>query len=280
MLRTPGHFLGATLDAGWPHPQRAVSGLGAIVLGCSGIMVMRRAAALLMTSAVLMQPVAAQTAVDLELVLLADSSGSIGDDEIRFQRQGYAAAIADPSVVAAIANTAYGSIAVIYVEWGQHDSQDVVVPWTVIDSPATAAAFAAAMMAAPRRASGRNAIGAALLFGRDLIEGNDIAGWRRIIDISADSSGNFNGPSIEAGRQAALAAGIVINGLAVLCRNCTSGRSGAGNLEREFADRIIGGPGAFVITADGAGAFAEAVRRKLILEISSVQATEVANTAP
>ena len=35
--------------------------------------------------------------VDLELVLLADASGSIDAEEVQFQRQGYAAAITDPA---------------------------------------------------------------------------------------------------------------------------------------------------------------------------------------
>jgi hypothetical protein len=67
-------------------------------------------------------PTLAQTEVDLELVLMADSSGSISGDEIAFQRQGYATALTDPDVIAAIAGTAYGNIAVTYVEWGQFDS--------------------------------------------------------------------------------------------------------------------------------------------------------------
>jgi hypothetical protein len=213
-------------------------------------------------------PLAAQTEVDLELVLLADSSGSIDDGEIMFQRSGYARAITDPAVVAAIANTAYGSIALTYVEWGQSDSQDVVVPWTVIATEADAQAFAAALFDPPRRARGRNGIGAALIYGRDLIEGNDIEGWRRIIDFSADSTGNFNGPSIADGRRAVLDAGITINGLAVECRNCVTGPSGGRDLEDEFAERIIGGAGAFVVTAESPADFAAAVRRKLILEIS------------
>ena len=77
-------------------------------------------------------PSQAQWDVDLELVLLADSTGSIDDAEILFQRQGYATAITDPSVISAIRHTAYGRIAVTYVEWGDFSSQEVVVGWTMI----------------------------------------------------------------------------------------------------------------------------------------------------
>lgn len=212
------------------------------------------------------------TEVDLELVLLADSSGSITDEEIAFQRQGYAAALTDPAVLGAINSTAYGNIAITYVEWGQFDSMDVVVPWIIVDGPEGAAAFSEEILAAPRRARGRNAIGQALIFGRDLIENNDISGWRKIIDISADSTGNFNGPSIGDGREVALAAGITINGLAVLCRSCRSGTGSGRDLEAEFRDVIIGGQGAFVVTAETPEMFAEAVKRKLILEISGTHA--------
>jgi hypothetical protein len=40
------------------------------------------------------------------------------------------------------------------------------------------------------------------------------------------------------------------------------------NLEDAFARTIIGGPGSFVVTADGKTSFEEAVRRKLVLEIA------------
>ncbi len=62
--------------------------------------------------------------------------------------------------------------------------------------------------------------------------------------------------------------GIVIDGLAILCRDCDSGRPVDYDLEEAFASFIIGGPGSFVITADGNPRFAVAVRRKLILEIA------------
>ena len=205
--------------------------------------------------------------LDLELVLLADATGSIDDAEIRFQREGYARAITDPAVLSAIAGNAYGKIVVAYVEWADAGSQDVVVDWTVIDGRASAERFAAALLVPPRRAYGRNAIGAALLKGKRMIEENQYQGIRRVIDLSADSANNWNGPPLETARAEVVASGIVINGLAVLCRHC-SGRPASYVLEDAFAERIIGGPGSFVVTADSPGTFADAVRKKLILEIA------------
>lgn len=207
--------------------------------------------------------------LDLELVLLADATGSIDDAEIRFQRQGYAAALTHPQVLAAITDSLTGRIALTYVEWGDEFSQDVVVPWTIIDGAESAGHFAKALLAAPRRAYGYNAIGTAISRAQALIEENDIIGLRRVIDFSADSANNWNGLPIETARAAALEARITINGLAILCRerDC-SGRPNAYDLEAAFAEQIVGGPGSFVITVDGRDSFAEAVRKKLILEIA------------
>lgn len=201
---------------------------------------------------------------DLELVLLADASGSIDAGEIALQRQGYAQAITDPEVLAAIRNTAYGTIAVTYVEWAAN--QAVVADWRLIDGPEAADAFAAELLATPRLAYGRNAIGAALIEAVRLMDANSHDGWRRVIDFSGDSMGNFSGPSIAEGRETALAAGATINGLPIL-RPGDPGRAGGG-LEPLYEAHIIGGPGAFVVSANNRTAFAEAVKRKLILEIS------------
>lgn len=211
--------------------------------------------------------VQAQTPVSLELVLMADATGSIDNDEIRFQRQGYATAITDPAIIDAIIHSGYGNIALTYVEWADFLSQDIVVPWTVIDSAESAQSFADALLVPPRRAFGRNAIGAALLKGKQLIETNDFKGVRSVIDLSADSANNWNGPGILEARAEVVAAGITINGLAVLCRSC-SGQPISYDLETAFRDQIIGGPGAFVVTAENSHNFAAAVRRKLILEIA------------
>jgi hypothetical protein len=212
--------------------------------------------------------------VDLELVLLADASGSIDDSEIAFQRGGYAGAITDPAVLAAITGGALQKIAITYVEWGSVSSQDVVVGWTIIDGEKSARSFADALISAPRKAHGRNAIGNALAVAESLIESNTFKGTRKVIDFSGDSAYSWGGVPVALARMNALAKNIVINGLAILCRDCTSGRPVNYDLEKAFADTIIGGPGSFVITAEKRATFADAVRRKLLLEIAEGRRTE------
>lgn len=218
-------------------------------------------------------PVAAQQIeTDLELVLLADASGSIDADELAFQRQSYATAITDPAVVSAIQNTLYGSIAVTYVEWATN--QATVVDWTIIADADSATAFAEALIGPPRQAGGRNAIGSALLYGMQQIDSNDIRGFRRVIDFSGDSMGNTFGPPITVARDQVVAAGITINALPIL----RDGRYIGFDLPQAYADNIIGGPGAFVIPAQSGPEFTEAVKRKLILEIAgTVPGTDYAS---
>ncbi len=211
----------------------------------------------------------AETEVDLELVLLVDASNSIDSRELQFQRQGYADALTHPDVLNAIGSGLLGRIAVTFMEWADDDSQDVVVPWTVIDGAAAATAFSDKLLAADRRAFGSNAIGEAIAAGQRQIDGNDFIANRRVIDFSGDSANNFFGRPIHEARDAALAAGITINGLAILCRDVDcSGRPVGYNLEEAYRTQIAGGPGSFVVTVDSRASFALAVRRKLILEIS------------
>jgi hypothetical protein len=72
-------------------------------------------------------------------------------------------------------------------------------------------------------------------------------------------------------RAATIAQGITINGLAIDREG--SGRPGGArfgiSLEEHFSRDVIGGVGAFVIVANRELSFADAVLRKLILEIAS-----------
>src|SRR4249919_825154 len=69
---------------------------------------------------------------DLLLVLAAGVSRSIDEGEFELQRKGYAAALSDPRVLAAIRGGSNGTIAVCFVEWSGAGEQLVVVDWTVI----------------------------------------------------------------------------------------------------------------------------------------------------
>jgi hypothetical protein len=226
------------------------------------------AALFLIVAALTAKPSLSADPVDLELVLLADSTGSIGNDEIYFQRKGYADALIHPDVLDAISSGLHQKIAVTYVEWGDMNSQVTVVPWTVIASLADAEAFGLKLMDEPRLARGRNAIGSALAYGAKEIEGNTFEGTRKVIDFSADSANSWNGLPLAMAREDVLRKGITINGLAVLCRSCSSGRPVSYDLEKAFEETIIGGPESFVVRADDAQTFPPAVRLKLILEIA------------
>ncbi|MEM9354815.1 MAG: DUF1194 domain-containing protein [Pseudomonadota bacterium] len=216
-------------------------------------------------------PLHAKEAVDVELVLLADASNSIDNAEIKFQRQGYATAMAHPDVLAAIRKGDLGKIAVTFIEWGDEYHQKTVVPWMIVRDQASAELFAKALFTKERLAYGSNAIGAAISVAHKQIDQNNYEGHRKVIDLSGDSANNWNGIPISDARGKALKAGIIINGLAILCRseNC-GGRPVNYDLEQAFAQRIIGGPGSFVVTVDSPARFAQAVRSKLILELASL----------
>jgi hypothetical protein len=205
--------------------------------------------------------------VDLELVLAADGSGSIDEQELALQRRGYAAAIVDPRVLAAIRSGFHQAIAVAFTEWGGPSSQHLIVDWTVIRDEASARAFAERLMAAPRRAVGYNSISGAIDFAAALIRGNAYDAPRKIIDVSGDGP-QIGGRPVEAARDEAVFAGITINALVV--KSPGGGYPGPGGipLDRHYRRDVIGGVGAFAMVAGEETGFAEAVLDKLIREIA------------
>lgn len=206
--------------------------------------------------------------VDLELVLAADGSGSIDDDELALQRAGYAAAITDPEILDLIRGGLHGRMAIAYVEWGAPTSQHTIVDWALIDGPDSAAAFARALREAPREAYGYNSISEALAYSAGLIESNAYQGIRKIIDVSGDGP-NIGGRPLAVVREAVLSLGITINGLVVASPGGGFRGPGGIPLSVHYERDVIGGPGSFVVVAEGREKFAEAIRRKMILEIAN-----------
>lgn len=213
-------------------------------------------------------PAAAAEKVDVELVLAADGSGSIDDIEFALQRKGFARAISHPLVLNAIRGGEHRKIAVLFVEWGAPESVETIVDWTVISGAPSAKAFAERLVAAPRRVWGYNSISAAIAYSTRQILSNGYDGKQKIIDISGDGP-QINGPPLQVVRAAALDAGITINGLAIKTRTGTSFRPSFGvPLEEHYRMSVIGGPGAFVMTADERTPFEEVILSKLVREIA------------
>lgn len=211
-------------------------------------------------------------AVDVALVLAADVSRSIDNDEFKLQRQGYAAAVASPEVLKAIRAGVHGTIAVTFVEWSGPDEQSVVVDWTMVHDDESAATFAAALLDAPRSFIGRTSISAALDFALAHLAASGIAAERRVIDVSGDGTNNAGRP-ITAARDEALAAGVTINGLAIINERPNPGyfahTQPPGGLPNYYRDNVIGGPGAFLMVVEDFRSFGEAMTNKLLSEIAA-----------
>ena len=62
-------------------------------------------------------PASAQTAVDLQLVLAVDASGSVSEQRFELQKQGYVAAFRSPLLLRAVRSGARQAIAVTMVQW-------------------------------------------------------------------------------------------------------------------------------------------------------------------
>lgn len=216
-------------------------------------------------------PAAARTEVDLELVFASDGSGSIDDEELKFQRQGYAAALVDPRVQDAIAAGPLGRIAVAFVEWGAPSSQHTIVDWTVIAGPEDARAWGDRLVAAPRAAYGYNSISEAIAYSADLIRTNDYEGARKVIDVSGDGP-QIGGRSLDLIRSMTVADGITINGLVVANRNVRTGPSGE-PLDEHYRMDVIGGFGAFVVVATEERGFTQTILAKMVREIADSRPT-------
>ena len=217
----------------------------------------------------------AETPVDLELLFAVDVSDSIDRREARLQRNGYIAALTDPAVLRAAAGGPLGRIAISYVEWAGAGHYRVLVDWTVLDGPESGRAIAERLAAAPLAVSPRTSISAAVARSVRRFEGNGFTGTRRIIDVSGDGPNN-QGVLVTEARDDAVAAGVTINALAILPDpNEPEDRGGLRTLDLYYEDCLIGGAGAFVLVAEGRAAFAEAIRRKLIMEIAGIEAPAV-----
>jgi Protein of unknown function (DUF1194) len=206
-------------------------------------------------------PEAARAAeVDMALVLAVDVSESVDDEEYVLQHEGIARAFESPQVLAAITGGAHGAIDALMLEWSDPDKQAIVADWTRVSDAASAAAFAAKIRAGKRSSNGLTGIGPALLAASAAFASLPDNAAQRVIDVSGDGMANI-GPPPAAIRDALVAQGITINGLAILTSEPW--------LDSYYDNEVIGGKGAFLLQVKDFQSFATAITQKLLAEISA-----------
>jgi len=198
--------------------------------------------------------------VDLALVLALDCSASVTFDEFNLMAGAMGAALRDAEVISGLTGgPARASLGALLL-WSGAGAQEVLVEWTRIDSEDTAKAFADAVENVPRAVrAGETAIGEALLASLTLLAHLPTSARRQVVDVIGDGRSNAGiAPGPVRDRMAAI--GITINGLCVLHEEA--------DLLESYERDVIGGPGAFALPCPDYPAFAEAMRRKLVREIT------------
>jgi len=210
--------------------------------------------------------------VELELILAVDTSLSVSDAEFRLQMEGLADAFRSEAVIAAIRVTGGNGIGVTLIQWSDRTQQEVSLGWSLIHDAAESRAFADRIGNTPRRYFGAGtALAAALRASIPMFDNNGLEGSRKVIDVSGDGIDN-RGPLPPKIRDLAVMAGITVNGLAILNEDPY--------LDLYYERNVIGGTGAFVITASDYVDFAEAIVRKLVREIAAPPVAGAPDAAP
>lgn len=231
----------------------------------------RLAFGLLLTMALAFQPARADTEVDLALVIAVDISYSMDPEEQALQREGFAQAFRSPLVHEAIRKGMIGRIAVTYVEWAGAYDQKQIIPWSVLDNPESIMAFADKVSSTPLRRAQRTSISGAIDYSVKLIEDSGMEAMRRVIDVSGDGPNN-QGRLVELARNEAVAKGIVINGLPIMLRK--PGYLDIAELDTYYSECVIGGQGAFMVPVREREQFVQAIKTKILLEISGLLPSE------
>lgn len=206
---------------------------------------------------------ASAAAVDTALVVSVDVSSSVDERRYQIQLEGIAAALEDRAVIDAILSGPRRAILFAVVTWA--DQPKLALPWVRIASKADSAAAALKVRGMERQGGEFTCLSRMLRFVSDKIVSQiPEAAAKVVVDVSGDGSDNCNADEpVTAVRDEITTGGATINGLPIL-----EGREAA-TLEAWYRDNVMGGPGAFVLPADGYEDFGRAIRQKFVVEISS-----------
>jgi hypothetical protein len=201
-----------------------------------------------------------------------DISDSVSIADTRAQVAALAAAFRAPELLSAIGRGREGRIGVAVFTW--HDNYFEVVPWTLVGSRADAEAVARAIEARGVAALGEGASEYGAAFGvrfigrltdlsraidhaAELLARSPFDADRAVVNIVGNGADNLGEPAAAA-RDRLVASGATVNGVVL---------NGEPAVVDYFLAEVAGGPGAFVMVAEGTGPFDELMRRKLLRDL-------------
>ena len=220
--------------------------------------------------------------VDTALIVAVDVSNSVDDKRYRLQMEGIAQALEDPGVIQAIVGGAKGGILFSMITWA--DRQKVSLPWTRIASAEEARAAARKVRALPRESGEFTCMSRMMRYVSDkIVPQVPVKAVKVVLDISGDGRDNCNAEEpIEGVRDELVKFGVTVNGLPILeggaeeavvpgaapSQSYLPAEQKAAPLEEWFREHVKGGPGSFVLPANGYSDFGRAIRQKFVLEVS------------
>ena len=191
------------------------------------------------------------------LILTIDVSNSVDPAEYRIQVDGMAAALRNPDIVEAMVSQ---EAAIAVVQWSGKDKQELSIPWTRIRTSLDAARLATAAQLTTRAFTlSDTAPAEAIRFALPLFA--DVPDCKtKVIDVSGDGTPNA-GTDIRNARNLAERMGVTINGIAI---------ESLGLAITNFYKRALITRDGFVITARTHREYPDAIRRKILRELSIV----------
>ncbi len=211
-------------------------------------------------------------AVDIAIVVSLDRSESIDVEDARAQIDGLVFTLRHARFHDAVTAGWFGRIALSVVTWSSFGRHEAILPWMQIAGPGDAEVAAAVLeLDHARQRVARHGtqtdIAFAIEVGMEQFETLPWAASQSVLNVVADGISNI-GRVATVDRDAALARGITVNGL-IMARG-----SAIGVLSRYFRREVIGGPTAFVQVSVSNEDFANAMLRKILLEMVRLRRPE------
>jgi hypothetical protein len=202
---------------------------------------------------------------DVNIVTGLDLSGSIEARDAQIQVDGIAMAIRSPEIIAAIQRGNYGRIGFAVFVWAD-GNYPVLVTWRLIASQQDALAVSRELSDRLHFILGSDVVmklgaltdlSGAIDYGGEMLRAAPFATSHRIINIVGNGIDNV-GEGAQPARDRMVAQGMTINGV-------TLGHDQS--IYEYFKREVIGGPKAFVFTANNPGSLVDVLARKFVTEI-------------